>query len=128
MTNINVLPMADYSEGEHIIPEQSIPDDSGMFIGAKIARCTTESPDVWDSHDVSITLETEASFDNGETWMNGGGIGGFGGIHSTREGIEMPYSVYRTGIPDGTNRKVRGKLVITGGSSKTSVDLFYGVS
>jgi len=126
MEVINVLPLATYSEGVHNIAEQSIPDDSGMFIGAKIARCTTESPDVWDSHDVSITLETEASFDNGETWMNGGGFGGEGGIHTTKEGIQLPYSIYRITFPNGNSRKVRGKIVITGGSAKTLVDLIYG--
>jgi hypothetical protein len=127
MNIINVLPLADYSEGEHIITEQNIPDDSGLFIGARIARCTTETPDVWDSKDIKIRLKIEASFDNGETWVYGGSAESIGGIYSNREGIEPPYSIYRTVIPDGTNRKIRGTLVITGGNTKTAIDFLYGV-
>lgn len=128
MNIINVLPLPAYSEGEHLIGERSIPDIAGIVVGARILRCTTKTPDIWNNPDVKIELKAEASFDDGKTWMDGGGIGAQGGIHITRGGIEAPYSIYRVNLPDGINRKVRGKIIITGGSAKTSVDLFYGIA
>jgi len=115
------FPLDDYATGIYNIPA-SIVGSWVTNIYVEIVRCTTENPTIWPNENSEISYRQELSFDNGQTWVAGGGFGAFGGIYIRKDNTEAQISSFVVGIPpeqDGRNRRLRGTIEIINGPIRT---------
>lgn len=119
-----VIPLRNYN-GDITLPASNLPNDA-RYLQFEIARCTSVSPTIWPDVNTTVLFDFEVSTDNGATWRGLGGFGAAGGISLNRQGAEVPFSSFRIDLPEGTNRRIRGSVVVTNGPIRTSGTLEVG--
>jgi hypothetical protein len=127
MDVVNIFPTDTKVEGAYVSAEEMLPDDKNLIVGIRVERCTDKALETWDKADSTMNLQLEISFDDGKTWVDGGGAECNGGVHVRRDGTDAPYSEYATEIPNGEKRKARARVTVGGRSIKTAISIFYGV-
>lgn len=111
-TKTKVLPLQIYPAGTHLIPASNLNNNVAAYL-LEIARCTTATPTIWPDPASTIEINIEVSFDNGVTWVGGGGFSAYGGIYVRRDGTEGTTSSARFDIPSGTRRKIRASITLS---------------
>ncbi len=95
--------------------------DGVTRLTARVARCTDATPTVWPDPDSMLSIELEASFDGGKTWVPGGAFSALGGIHVRYDGTQAAESSATWEYPQVPGRMLRGQVVVTGASARTTV-------
>lgn len=113
-----LVSLADHSGPQSSV--QTLPDDATDFV-VEVPRQTSGQNTIWTDPGVEIKIDTEVSFDNGNTWMYAGGFGAFGGTHIRRGGAEATSSSMRVPVPPGSNRQVRVTFTPVG-TARTACD------
>ena len=75
-----VIPVNDYAVGVYDVPVQNIANNVTGYT-LSILRCTSADPTIWPDPGSIIRVEIMFSFDNGQTFVEGGAFEAFGGIH-----------------------------------------------
>lgn len=120
MSSVQVLPLANYPNGTHVLGPVDFADDV-TSVDISIARCTTANPTIWPNASTVVVVSPEVSLDGGSTWGGAGGFTSNGGIFvSAKTGLEVPTTIGGGGIPAGSDRKYRCTVVITGGPLRSS--------
>jgi len=120
MTTVVVAPLADYAAGTFTVNEFSVADSVSRFV-VTIQRCTGATPTIWPSSSVGFT----ASFDffDGSQWIpNVFFLSDSGGIR-TSHAADVPASYAIWPFPAGAGRKLRGAVIVTGGTLRSSVSV-----
>jgi len=108
-----VLPLADYPNGTHEGTFNLGDSVTGWWF--EIARCTSADPTIWPNASTTISVQMHVSFDNGQTWQDGGWFTAEGGIHVKRDSTEATAVRFSSTLRPGTNRKLRAQVTIAGG-------------
>jgi len=120
MASIQVLPLANYSNGVRVSSAIDIADDV-TSVDFSIQRCTTATPTIWPNASTVLDILPEVSLDGGTTWIEAGRSTAPGGIiTSVKAGGEVPFMIGGGSLPAGTNRKYRVTTTITGGPLRST--------
>lgn len=117
---IEAVPMGNYPANSYALNSTPIPDNV-TNIGIGVARCTSADPTVWPLASVSINASLEFSPNNGATWFPWGKYTAVGGIQLGRGGVEVAEGSISQSVPAGTNRRLRGTVLVAGGTIRTRV-------
>jgi len=117
LNRTQAIPLANYPSGTTQLPAVSVPDNATKFY-FELQRCTSATPDIWPNASTTISVDLEISTDNGATWHDFAGFESGGGI-VVRNGVELAVSPMEAPLDPGTNRKLRGTVVITNGPLRT---------
>ncbi len=123
-TQTSTIPTQDWPEGRNATVSFPLISRARM-VEFEIARQTTLTPLIWVNPSIIITVELEASFDGGATWVGAGGFSAHGGIgldERVTPAREVPFSGIRVPYP-GRNAELRAFLTVSGGSPRTSVTI-----
>lgn len=107
------FPLANYAAGTRSLPSSIVPD-AARAISLSIRRCTTADPTIWPLDTVSVSVMLETSVDGGQSWRPLAGYTAQGGI-ADNKGVEAPESSFYVDLPQGTARRIRGTVTISGG-------------
>jgi len=115
------FPLDNYPTGVFNIPVKLI-EASVTSIYFEIKRCTDADLTIWPNITTEISYNQEVSFDNGQTWIPGGGFGAMGGIHTMRDGTQAPISAFTVFVPPqqgNKKRRLRATVEIMNGPLRT---------
>lgn len=118
---MTLLQLADYPAGAASFGPASLPDEAARMT-VSVARCTATDPTIWPDKTTQVLVRLEVSIDGGP-WMNGGSFGAYGGVHIRRDGTVAADSLYRSALPVGIRRRLRGALEVAGGSLRSQLTL-----
>ena len=102
-----------FPEGSRVIGPVNIPNFRTRLV-LRLARRTTATPTFW-ADGVNVSLQSDVSFDKGQTWVQWVGFTAPGGIMTGRNG-EIPESVVVCQVPSALNRRIRLNVTVTGGT------------
>lgn len=107
-TVTQTFPNRRYNQGTDTIGPVSIP------VGATALKVRA-TRDAWpDIGGEVFSVLMQISFDGGNTWMDWGGFGAYGGDVHGRDGSIVPESYCNVGLPDSQNpqRQLRGTVTV----------------
>lgn len=118
-TQVFSFPQQSIPTGEFTLPERAMPE-SALKLEIRLAFCTTGTPTIWPNAATKLTIKLEVSYDDGATWVGGGGCTGMsGGIQHNKFGAEITAGGFIVTYPQPPDR-VRGTLNVTNGPLVTS--------
>lgn len=112
------IPNRTYPAGNLPITELGVPT------GISLAQLLIDRTN-WTNPAVILTTALELSYDNGVTWVGGGGGQAPGGVLLDKNGNVRTVTEFRWTWPDPDNplRRIRGTINIAGGNLKTGATL-----
>ena len=119
MTTTVILPMAPYPAGTYTMPSTAVPLNISTV---KVAVDRT----LWADPAVTVDARMEWSFDGGTVWSPGGGWTANGGTMFLRDGTTVSTESFASFVmpqASNPNRKIRGSVVVAGGTVTSSVSL-----
>lgn len=120
MKRVVQIPERVYRAGSRGFGPVPLPDGVTRLT-ARVARCTAATPTVWPDASSTLSIELEASFDGGQTWVSGGAFSAMGGIHVRHDGTQAAESSATWEYPQASGRMLRGQVVVTGANARTTV-------
>jgi hypothetical protein len=118
MSSVQVLPLANYSNGSHTAGPIDIADDV-TSVDFQIQRCTTATPTIWPNASTLLTITPEVSVDGGPFVENGPSTSS-GGIGFDKNHNEAAFTLAGGALPAGVNRRYRVTATITGGPLRST--------
>lgn len=106
--------------GDFTIPSTALPAGT-LKMEVRLALCTTATPTIWPNPATTLAIAMQVSYDNGASWVGGGGVTGMaGGIqHNFKTGAEIPFGGFVASFPTPPTH-VRGTLTVANGPLVTS--------
>ena len=113
------IPLRNYSGSDSFGPVELLPGEHTLFV--ELAHCTTANPTIWPNYDTILTITCELSVDGGTNWEPSGSTISRGGIQvSNWNGLEVPVTVFSTGLRPAPQRHFRVNFSIANGPLRTS--------
>lgn len=127
ISRTEVLAPRTFAAGTYQMTARNVPDDV-IAVVVIVPCCTSATPTIWSSASTFIDIQIEASYDAGATWVLGGRVRGNGGIVTwARDGspFERPNMEALFRVRPGANRRLRGTVLIEGGSVLTGISIDF---
>ena len=104
--------------GSFPIPQITVPQGTTKAT-ISIARNTTVNPTFWPNVSTTIEISIEVSYDNGATFLPGGGGTSSGGL-AAKNGVERPATIFIFGY-SAQPTNIRGQVIVTNGPLVTTI-------
>lgn len=123
MAETVIAPLNDYADRDQTFGPFVVPNGMSV-VDFKVRRCTTLDPTVWPSPDTRLQIFLSISLDGGLTFTPQGGIDSTGGIAFKKDGVtEQDFTIGGGGLPSGTNRRSKVRIIISGGPLRSEMSL-----
>lgn len=113
------LPLRNQQPGITTIPSRPLPQGIGGLV-ILIARCTTDTPNIWQNASDEIEFRIDVSLDNEATWNNNAFVGRYQGGIQAKNGVEATH-VEATFFMTPAPTHLRAAMEIIGGPIRTSM-------
>lgn len=120
MARVLSVPVRNYQLGSRSFGPVTLPDGVSS-ITVSVTRCTSATPTIFSDPASKISIEIEASFDGGATWVSGGEFEALGGVHMRHDGSEGAASSATWTWPPGSGRRLRGSVTVSGSTIRTAL-------